>query len=153
MSGCPSGLRKRSAKPCFVGSNPTPDSISIYLLMDRKLRRELSKRKWISRAKKVYNSCRKFYIPVNGIKAGVQYNVPILVNRALRICESITDFLNGSKYAKILNNCSAHAKVPIPVYTQCINSIVTIIATKTAYPNINSNVTIIPLFLPLQETC
>jgi hypothetical protein len=31
--------------------------------MDRKLRRELSKRKWISRAKKVYNSCGKFYIP------------------------------------------------------------------------------------------
>ena len=107
MSGCPSGLRKRSAKPCFVGSNPTPDSTSIYLLMDRKLRRELSKRKWISRAKKVYNSCRKFYIPVNGIKAGVQYNVPILVNRALRICESITDFLNGSKYPKILKNCTS----------------------------------------------
>jgi hypothetical protein len=39
--------------------------------MDRKLRRELSKRKWISRAKKVYNSCGKFYIPVNGIKASV----------------------------------------------------------------------------------
>ena len=28
MSGCPSGLRKRSAKPCFVGSNPTPDSMN-----------------------------------------------------------------------------------------------------------------------------
>lgn len=51
--------------------------------MDRKLRRELSKRKWISRAKKVYNSCGKFYIPVNGIKASVQYNVPIFRNRAL----------------------------------------------------------------------
>lgn len=60
MSGCLSGLRERSAKPCFVGSNPTPDSTLIYLPMDRKLRRELSKRKWISRAKKVYNSCGKF---------------------------------------------------------------------------------------------
>ena len=66
-----------------MGSNPTPDSTLIYLPMDRKLRRELSKRKWISRAKKVYNSCGKFYIPVNGIKASVQYNVPIFRNRAL----------------------------------------------------------------------
>lgn len=73
-----------------MGSNPTPDSTLIYLPMDRKLRRELSKRKWISRAKKVYNSCGKFYIPVNGIKASVQYNVPIFRNRALRICESIS---------------------------------------------------------------
>lgn len=72
--------------------------------MDRKLRRELSKRKWISRAKKVYNSCGKFYIPVNGIKASVQYNVPIFRNRALRICESITDFLND---AKMLKNCTS----------------------------------------------
>lgn len=107
MSGCLSGLRERSAKPCFVGSNPTPDSTLIYLPMDRKLRRELSKRKWISRAKKVYNSCGKFYIPVNGIKASVQYNVPIFRNRALRICESITDFLNDSKYAKMLKNCTS----------------------------------------------
>lgn len=107
MSGCPSGLREQSAKPCFVGSNPTPDSTLIYLPMDRKLRRELSKRKWISRAKKVYNSCGKFYIPVNGIKASVQYNVPIFRNRALRICESITDFLNDSKYAKMLKNCTS----------------------------------------------
>lgn len=45
--------------------------------MDRKLRRELSKRKWISRAKKVYNSCGKFYVPVAGIKANVRYNVPV----------------------------------------------------------------------------
>lgn len=56
-----------------VGSNPTPDSTLIYLPMDRKLRRELSKRKWISRAKKVYNSCGKFYIPVNGIKASIMF--------------------------------------------------------------------------------
>lgn len=90
-----------------MGSNPTPDSTLIYLPMDRKLRRELSKRKWISRAKKVYNSCGKFYIPVNGIKASVQYNVPIFRNRALRICESIMDFLNDSKYAKMLKNCTS----------------------------------------------
>lgn len=85
-----------------MGSNPTPDSTLIYLPMDRKLRRELSKRKWISRAKKVYNSCG---IPVNGIKASV--HVPIFRNRALRICESITDFLNDSKYAKMLKNCTS----------------------------------------------
>lgn len=53
--------------------DPTPDSTLIYLPMDRKLRRELSKRKWISRAKKVYNSCGKFYIPVNGIKASIMF--------------------------------------------------------------------------------
>lgn len=34
MSRCPSGLRERSAKPCFVGSNPTLDSTLILLLMD-----------------------------------------------------------------------------------------------------------------------
>ena len=75
--------------------------------MDRKLRRELSKRKWISRAKKVYDSCGRFYIPVNGIKATVKYNVPIFRNKALRVCESITDFLDGSKYAKMLKNCTS----------------------------------------------
>lgn len=107
MSRCPSGLRERSAKPCFVGSNPTLDSTPILFAMDRKLRRELSKRKWVSRAKKVYDSCGKFYIPVNGIKASVKYNVPIFRNRALRVCESITDFLDGSKYAKMLKNCTS----------------------------------------------
>ena len=85
-----------------MGSNPTLDSTLILLLMDRELRRELSKRKWISRAKKVYDSCGRFYIPVNGIKATVKYNVPIFRNKALRVCESITDFLDGSKYAKKL---------------------------------------------------
>lgn len=84
--------------------------------MDRKLRRELSKRKWISRAKKVYNSRGKFYIPVNGIKSSVQYNVPIFRNRALRICESITDFLNGSKYAKILKNCTSPCRSKMMQY-------------------------------------
>lgn len=90
-----------------MGSNPTLDSTPILFAMDRKLRRELSKRKWVSRAKKVYDSCGKFYIPVNGIKASVKYNVPIFRNRALRVCESITDFLDGSKYAKMLKNCTS----------------------------------------------
>lgn len=107
MSRCPSGLRERSAKPCFVGSNPTLDSTLILLLMDRELRRELSKRKWISRAKKVYNACGKFYVPVAGIKANVRYNVPIIRNKALKVCESITDFLDSSKYAKMLKNCTS----------------------------------------------
>lgn len=40
----------------------------------------------------------------HGIKASVQYNVPIFRNRALRICESITDFLNDSK---MLKNCTS----------------------------------------------
>lgn len=71
------------------------------------LRRELSKRKWISRAKKVYNACGKFYVPVAGIKANVRYNVPIIRNKALKVCESITDFLDSSKYAKMLKNCTS----------------------------------------------
>lgn len=52
-------------------------------------------------------SCGRFYIPVNGIKATVKYNVPIFRNKALRVCESITDFLDGSKYAKMLKNCTS----------------------------------------------
>lgn len=59
--------------------------------MDRKLRRELSKRKWISRAKKIYNSYKEFYVPIKGIKEHDLLSV--------RVCESITDFLNDSKYA------------------------------------------------------
>lgn len=58
--------------------------------MDRKLRRELSKRKWISRAKKVYNSHRTRF-----------------TFGSVRVCESITDFLNDSKYAKMLKNCTS----------------------------------------------
>lgn len=53
-------------KTVFRG--PTPDSTPIYLPMDRKLRRELSKRKWISGAKKIYNSYKEFYVPIKGIK-------------------------------------------------------------------------------------
>ena len=60
--------------------------------MDRKLRRELSKRKWISRAKKVYNSCGKFYVPVAGIKANVRYNVPIYRNKALKYASLLPTF-------------------------------------------------------------
>lgn len=107
LSRCPRGLREWSAKPCFVGSNPTLDSILILLRMNRELRRELSKRKWISRAKKVYNACGRFYVPVAGIKANVKYNVPIFSNKALKVCESITDFLDSSKYAKMLRNCTS----------------------------------------------
>lgn len=59
------------------------------------------------RAKKVYNACGKFYVPVAGIKANVRYNVPIIRNKALKVCESITDFLDSSKYAKMLKNCTS----------------------------------------------
>lgn len=84
--------------------------------MNRRLRRELSKRKWISRARKVYNSCGKFWIPVEGIKAEVQYNLPIQVNKALKQCESITEFLEDSKYAKRLKKCSPSYKLKIEKY-------------------------------------
>lgn len=112
MSGCPSGLRERSAKPCFVGSNPTPDSTSIYLIMDRKLRRELSKRKWISRAKRIYNSYKEIYVPIKGIK---DYRARFTFG-SFRICESITDFLNDSKYAKILKNCTSPYRSKVTQY-------------------------------------
>jgi broad-specificity NMP kinase len=61
----------------------------------------------LRRAKKVYNACGKFYVPVAGIKANVRYNVPIIRNKALKVCESITDFLDSSKYAKMLKNCTS----------------------------------------------
>ena len=44
---------------------------------------------------------------VAGIKANVRYNVPIIRNKALKVCESITDFLDSSKYAKMLKNCTS----------------------------------------------
>lgn len=71
--------------------------------MDRKLRRELSKRKWISRAKKIYNSYREFYVPIKGIK---DYRTRS-ASDPIRVCKSITDFLNNSKYAKMLKNCTS----------------------------------------------
>lgn len=75
--------------------------------MNRKLRIELSKRKWLSRAKKVYHTYSKFYVPISGIKTDVKYTVPIERNKALKVCESITDFLDSSKYAKMLKNCTS----------------------------------------------
>nr|DAX08824.1 MAG TPA: hypothetical protein [Bacteriophage sp.] len=63
-------------------------------------RREQSKRKWLSRVKRVYNSGMHWYIPVNGIKSGK------ITRKNRKICESIVDFLNDSKYAKILKNCT-----------------------------------------------
>ncbi len=71
--------------------------------MNRGLRRELSKRKWLSRAKKIYNSYKEFYIPIKGIK---DYRTRFTFD-SVRICESITDFLNDSKYAKMLKNCTS----------------------------------------------
>lgn len=66
--------------------------------MNRELRRDLSKRKWLSRAKKVYNSCSRLYIPIVDIKSG---------KRTIKACESISNFLDLSKYAKILKNCTS----------------------------------------------
>lgn len=60
--------------------------------MNRGERREVSKRKWISRAKRIYNSF--FY------KNRYMYDL----NRTKKHCESITDFLDNSKYAKILKD-------------------------------------------------
>lgn len=37
----------------------------------------------------------------------MRYNVPIYRNKALKVCESITDFLDSSKFAKILKNCTS----------------------------------------------
>lgn len=66
--------------------------------MNRELRREVSKRKWLSRARRIYNSYSKYYIPVRDIKTGIL---------TLKACESISNFLDLSKYAKILKNCTA----------------------------------------------
>lgn len=98
----PEWLRERSAKPFFVGSNPTPDSTPILFIMNRELRRENTKRKWLSRAKKVYKSCGEFHVPSGGLKA----RVPWFVLGYQRKCESITDFLDNSMYAKMLRNCT-----------------------------------------------
>lgn len=70
--------------------------------MNRGERREVSKRKWISRAKKVYNSLCYIEVPIKGIKAfSCRYR-----GIDVRVCESITDFLNNSKFAKTLKNCT-----------------------------------------------
>lgn len=85
-------------------------------MMNRKLRRELSKRKWLSRAKKVYNICGRFFVPVKGIKAIVKYDRPACENKDLKQCESITEFLDSSKYAKILKKRSPSYKMKMEKY-------------------------------------
>lgn len=69
--------------------------------MDRGERREVSKRKWMSRVKKIYESIlyKNRYVSVNGVKTN-----NIKSKSSKRQCESITDFLDNSKYAKILKN-------------------------------------------------
>ena len=74
--------------------------------MNRELRRERTRNKWISRARKVYNSCGRFWVPVEGIKATVEYGCPITYNPRLKRCESISEFLNNSIHAKLLRNCT-----------------------------------------------
>lgn len=69
-------------------------------MKDRGERREQSKRKWLSRAKRVYNSGIHWYVPIDGIKSGK------ITRKNRKICESIVEFLNESKYAKILKNCT-----------------------------------------------
>lgn len=66
--------------------------------MNRGLRRELTKNKWISRARKIYYSWGTFDVPIKGIK----YSTPFITMETYRDCESITDFLNDSKFAKKL---------------------------------------------------
>lgn len=66
--------------------------------MNRELRRELTKNKWISRARKIYYSWGTFDVPIKGIK----YSTPFSTIETYRDCESITDFLNDSKFAKKL---------------------------------------------------
>lgn len=68
--------------------------------MNRELRRELTKNKWISRARKIYNSWGTFDVPIRGIK----YSTPFITMETYRDCESITDFLNDSKFAKKLRH-------------------------------------------------
>lgn len=68
--------------------------------MNRGLRRELTKNKWISRARKIYYSWGTFDVPIKGIK----YSTPFITMETYRNCESITDFLNDSKFAKKLKH-------------------------------------------------
>lgn len=59
--------------------------------MNREQRRELAKRKWLSRARKIYYSYSYWY----------QGN-PSKRNRIEKRCESITDFLDKVKFSKLL---------------------------------------------------
>lgn len=63
--------------------------------MNRELRRERTRNKWISRARKIYNSWGTFDVPIRGIK----HSYPNTIE-TYRDCESITDFLNDSIFAK-----------------------------------------------------
>ena len=67
--------------------------------MNRELRRELTKNKWISRARKIYNSWGTLEVPIKGIK----HSYPNTIT-TYRDCESITDFLNDSIFAKKLKH-------------------------------------------------
>lgn len=71
-------------------------------MKNRGERREQSKRKWISRARKVYKSLNNIFIPAKGIK---NYSCRFMF-KDMRVCESITDFLDNDKYAKILKKCT-----------------------------------------------
>ncbi len=68
--------------------------------MNRELRRERTRNKWISRARKIYYSWGKFWIPRKGIK----YSYLTDTMETYRECESITDFLNDSMFAKKLKH-------------------------------------------------
>lgn len=68
--------------------------------MNRELRRELTKNKWISRVRKIYRSWGTFKVPIKGIK----HSTPFTTMETYRNCESITDFLNDSKFAKKLKH-------------------------------------------------
>ena len=59
--------------------------------MNREQRRELAKRKWLSRARKIYYSYSYWYQdnPSKRIRIGKR-------------CESITDFLDKVKFSKLL---------------------------------------------------
>lgn len=67
--------------------------------MNRELRRELTKNKWISRVRKIYHSWGTFEVPIKGIKHSYPNTIATYRN-----CESITDFLNDSKFAKKLKH-------------------------------------------------
>lgn len=71
--------------------------------MNRGERRRTTIRKWVSRARKIYYSYNAWYIPKNGLKSDTPRG-PFL--NYFKKCESITDFLNEHKYAKILKKCT-----------------------------------------------
>lgn len=72
--------------------------------MNRGERREISKRKWISRARKVYYSFNNWLVPKEGIKVDISR---VNSKSYFKRCESFTEFLDKHKYAKILKNCTS----------------------------------------------